>query len=54
MRYLKYVLSFFVCLIALCLPYRLRILYSEFIGWAINFFYKIYIGIINLIVRETV
>ena len=52
-RLARLLISFVICFVALLSPYRLRIALSEIIGWTINFFYKIYIGIIKLIVKET-
>ncbi len=49
---LSRVLAFFVCLIAVLLPYRLRIVFAEFVGWVVQFFYGTYFGIINFILKE--
>lgn len=51
-KFLKRFISFFICLVALFLPYKLRILYSEALGRMLNFFYKVYIGTINYIIKE--
>lgn len=49
---LSRIIAFFVCLIAVLLPYRLRIVFSEFVGWVVQFFYGTYFGIINFILKE--
>ncbi|MAF77301.1 MAG: hypothetical protein CME60_04010 [Halobacteriovoraceae bacterium] len=46
------VIAFFVCLIAVLLPFRLRILFAEFVGWVVQLFYGTYYGIINFILKE--
>ncbi len=49
---LSRVFAFFVCLTAVLLPYRLRIIFAEFVGWVVQFFYGTYFGIINFILKE--
>lgn len=51
-KILKFISGFLICLFSLFLPYRLRILFSEFLGRIINSLYKVYIGIINYIIKE--
>ena len=46
------ILAFCICSIALILPWRLRCLFSEMIGWVVQFFYLTYIGILKYIVKE--
>ena len=46
------VIAFFVCLIAVLLPFRLRIVFAEFVGWVVQLFYETYYGIINFILKE--
>jgi hypothetical protein len=52
MKTVKLLSSFLICSIAILLPYRLRILFSEIMGWGITFFYKLYIGIIEFIIKR--
>jgi len=49
---LSRVIAFFICLIAVILPYRLRIGFTELVGWGVQFFYATYFGIINFIIKE--
>ncbi|MBL7197044.1 MAG: hypothetical protein ISS47_02980 [Candidatus Omnitrophica bacterium] len=51
-RLLQLIVSFFICSIALFLPYRLRILYSEILGRIINFFTGMYVGLMNYIIKQ--
>ncbi len=46
------IISFIVCSIGIILPYRLRILYAEIIGWSVHFFYTGYYGTLNYILHE--
>jgi len=48
----KKIIAFFICSIALILPWRLRCLYSEALGWVTQFFYFNYFSILKVIVRE--
>jgi hypothetical protein len=45
-------IAFFVCLIGLILPFRLRIIFSEILGWFIQFIYFSYFGLFNFILKE--
>ena len=41
-----------VCCIALLMPCRLRMIFSEVLGWALQFLYFSYFGIFNYILKE--
>ena len=43
---------FIVCSFALLLPFRLRILFAEAIGWITQFVYFTYYGTLNYILKE--
>lgn len=52
MRVARRILAFFLCLTGVLLPWRLRVLYSETLGWLVQFVYMNYIYIIKFILRE--
>lgn len=41
-----------ICLVGLILPWRLRVLFSEFLGWVTQAIYFTYFGIFNFILTE--
>ena len=45
-------MAFFICLAGALLPWRLRVIYSEALGWVVQFVYMNYIYIIKFILRE--
>ncbi len=45
-------IGFTICLFAVLLPFRLRILFAEFLGWLTQLIYYTYYGIFNYILRE--
>ena len=45
-------IGFVVCAIGLILPHRLRIWFSELLGWIIQGMYFAYAGLINYLLRE--
>lgn len=45
-------LAFVICSLAVILPWKLRCLYSEAIGWLVQFFYFIYTSILKIFVKE--
>jgi hypothetical protein len=45
-------LAFALCSFGLLLPWRLRCLYSEMLGWITQFFYLNYVIILRLILNE--
>ena len=40
------------CVIGLCLPHRMRIWFSEFLGWATQGVYYLYYGLMNYLLKE--
>ncbi len=50
--FLRKCLAFFICAIGVMLPWRLRILYSEVLGWITQFIYLNYIVILRFIIQE--
>lgn len=49
---LRRTIAFFLCLLGTMLPWRLRVLYSEGLGWAVQFLYMNYVYIIKFILKE--
>lgn len=45
-------IGIFISIIGLILPWRLRILFSEFLGWVTQAIYFTYFGIFNFILSE--
>jgi hypothetical protein len=45
-------IAFLVCSVGLILPWRLRCLYSEILGWITQFIYLNYIGLLKFIIAE--
>lgn len=45
-------LAWFICGLAILLPWRLRILYADLIGWVVQFLYFTYYGILNFLLAE--
>ncbi len=41
-----------ICTFALLLPWRLRVYFSELLGWITQFIYYTYYGILNYLLRE--
>jgi hypothetical protein len=41
-----------ICTMGALLPWRARVLYSEFLGWITQFIYFTYYGILNFILKE--
>jgi len=48
----KIVVGFSICCLALILPYRLRIIFSDLMGKFLNFFYGCYLKLLNYIIKE--
>ena len=48
----KKIIAFVICGIAVMLPWRLRCLYSEALGWVTQFFYFNYFSILKIILSE--
>ena len=45
-------IGFTICVISILLPWRLRILFSEALGWMTQFIYYSYYGILNYLLSE--
>lgn len=45
-------IGMFISLVGLLLPWRLRILFSEILGWMTQAIYFTYFGIFNYILKE--
>lgn len=45
-------IGFIICVLALFMPWRLRILFGEILGWITQFIYYTYFGILNYILAE--
>lgn len=46
------IVAFFLCGFAILLPWRLRCLYVEFLGWVVQSFYLTYVVILKVIINE--
>lgn len=51
-RLLRKCIAFFICSLGLILPWRLRCLYSEILGWITQFIYLNYINLLKFIIVE--
>jgi len=49
---MKRILIFVVCLFALLLPWRLRVLYSDAIGWFLQAVYWLRFSLLRTILRQ--
>lgn len=45
-------IAFAICIICLILPWRLRVIFGEILGWIIQSIYFSYYGIINYLLTE--
>jgi hypothetical protein len=45
-------MAFIICTIGVILPWRLRCLYSELLGWITQFIYLNYITILKFMINE--
>ena len=52
MRVLRRIMAFAICLPGVLLPWRMRVLYCEALGWLVQFVYMNYIYILKLLLRE--
>ena len=52
MKFLRKFFAFFLCLAGVILPHRARILYSEALGWVIQFVYMNYIYILKYLLAS--
>ena len=46
------VIGFIVCFFAVIMPWRLRVIFSEILGWIVQTFYFTFYGILNFILKE--
>jgi hypothetical protein len=46
------VIGFIICSFAVLMPWRLRIIFSELLGWLVQSFYFTFYGILNYILNE--
>lgn len=46
------IIGFLICIMAVLLPWRLRIIFGEIVGWFVQIFYYTYFGIFNFILLE--
>ncbi len=51
-RWIKYIIAFFVLAVAVILPYRWRVKYSDLLGKFINFFYQGYIKLLTWFFKQ--
>jgi len=49
---IRRIIAFFICLIGIALPCRIRILYAEFLGWLTQGIYFFYFSIIKFIISH--
>lgn len=49
---MRWIMSFIICSLGIILPWRLRTIYSELLGWITQFIYLNYIVILKFIVKE--
>ncbi|MFC1698404.1 hypothetical protein ACFL1I_00400 [Candidatus Omnitrophota bacterium] len=49
---LRKAIAFVICSIGIILPLRLRIIYSEILGWITQFMYLNYVLILKFIIKE--
>ena len=47
---MRRILGFLICFIGVLLPWRLRVIFSEALGWIAQFFTLLYFGAVKLIV----
>ena len=49
---LKKIIAFIICSIGVIIPFKLRCLYTEILGWITQFFYLSYVTILKFIITE--
>lgn len=52
MKTIRKIMAFILCGIGLILPWKLRCIYIEILGWITQFFYLSYIVILKFILQE--
>lgn len=50
--WLRKCIAFIICAIGVLLPWRLRCLYSEILGWITQFIYLNYVVVLKFIIKE--
>jgi hypothetical protein len=45
-------IAFMICLLGVLLPWRVRVVFSEILGWIVQHIYYSYYGILNFILKE--
>ncbi len=45
-------IAFILCFIGVLLPWRARIIFSDLLGWGVQFVYFSYYGTLNFLLRE--
>jgi len=45
-------IGFVICLIGILLPHRLRVIFSEALGWFLQVFYLAFYGTLNFLITE--
>jgi hypothetical protein len=48
----KKLMGFFICFSALLMPGRIRVIFSEILGWITQFLYMNYFAILKYIINE--
>ncbi len=51
---MRRIIAFIICTIAVVLPYRLRTIFSEILGWIMQFLYLLYYVIFKCIIDNLV
>jgi hypothetical protein len=44
--------SFFICVVGVLLPWRLRIIYAETIAWTVEVIYYLYFSLFKLVLKN--
>ena len=52
MKTLRRMLAFPLCLAGVLLPWRLRVIYSECMGWTVQFVYMTYVYTLKFVLKE--
>lgn len=52
MNVLRRIIAFPLCLAGVLLPWRLRVIYAEGLGWLVQFIYMSYIYTLKFILKE--
>ena len=45
-------IGFIICIFAVLLPWRIRIIFAEIVGWFVQIFYGVYYGLFNFMLKE--